>query len=295
MSDAPPLVILGCGFIGSRLARAAIAAGRTVRACTRSPAKVAALAELGVEVIAIDAAKQHQFGPALANQRGATVVYALPQIPGMIAGETVRRATHAAHNAGVGKFIYLGSAGVYGKRPEDHLVIDEMSSVSLDDRTAFHSDEAAVSAEGSGGLHTVILRMAAVYGPGRGVRARLRKGDYQMVDDGAHWISRIHVDDLVRILFACEARAAAGSLYLVGDDRPTSQREVVDWLCARLGTPLPPSVPLFGTDGRAAVMRARNISNALLKRDLDLTLLYPSFLEGEAQIEAEELATAQKD
>jgi len=284
-------VILGCGFIGSRLARAAIAEGRQVRACARHLGKLAPLGELGVELVEIDAARtQHAFSRAFTGIRGATVVYAIPQVPGMPAGAAVSHAAHAARDAGSGCFVYLGSSGLYGKRPDDTQVIDETTAVVLDDLAAFLHDEASVNAAASAGLHTVILRLAAVYGVGRGVRSRLRKGNYQMIDDGAHWISRIHVDDLVQIIFACEARAPAGSLYLVADDRPTSQREYTEWLCERLGVPMPPSVPLFGRDGSVQVMRARNLSNAKLKRELGVTLRYPTYVEGEAQIEAEEAA-----
>jgi nucleoside-diphosphate-sugar epimerase len=286
----PMLVILGCGFIGARLARAALAAGRPVRVSGRSLAKLAPLGDLGAELVEVDAAKPYAFAKALTGTRGATVVYAVPQVQGLPAGAAVTRAAQAAREAGADCFIHLGSSALYGKRPEDDRVIDESSDVTIDDLSAFHHDEAAVIAAASAGLRTVILRLAAVYGVGRGVRNRLRLGNYQMIDDGAHWISRIHVDDLVQIILAAEARATAGAIYMVADDRPTSQLEYTTWLCERLGVPMPPSVPLFGSDGRAQVMRARNLSNAKLKRELGITLLYPSYLEGEAQIEAEEAA-----
>lgn len=54
MSDAP-LVILGCGYIGARVARAALAAGRTVRVASRSTGKLAPLGALGAELKYVDA------------------------------------------------------------------------------------------------------------------------------------------------------------------------------------------------------------------------------------------------
>lgn len=283
------LVILGCGFIGTRLARAALAAGRPVRVCSRHPAKLAPLGELGAEVVEFDAAKPEGFGRALAGTRGPSVIYSVPP-GGNVSSGAISRAAKAAREAGASCLIYLGSSGLYGKRPEDDRVIDEDSGIVLDDQTSFVHEEAAVHAASQAGLRTVTLRLAAVYGPGRGVRNRLRKGTYQMVDDGVHWISRIHVDDLVQIIFAAEARAAAGSVYMVADDRPTTQREYTEWLCAHLGVPLPPSVPLFGNDGRVQTHRARNVSNAKLKRELGVTLTYPTYVEGEAQLDAEEAA-----
>jgi nucleoside-diphosphate-sugar epimerase len=51
-----PLIILGCGYIGSRLARAALAAGRPVRVCARSTGRLAPLGELGAQVKYVDGA-----------------------------------------------------------------------------------------------------------------------------------------------------------------------------------------------------------------------------------------------
>ena len=48
---------------------------------------------------------------------------------------------------------------------------------------------------------------------GRGVRERLKKGEYKLLDDGQHAISRIHIDDVARIVFAAEDKAPTKSKY----------------------------------------------------------------------------------
>jgi uncharacterized cupin superfamily protein/nucleoside-diphosphate-sugar epimerase len=288
--SSDPLVVLGGGYIGSRLVRAGLAAGRKVRLCSRSVAKLEPLRALGADVHYLDAGKPKQFGPALVGASGATIVYGIPPVTELPAGEAVRRAGQAAVNAGAKRFIFLSSSGLYGMKPADDEIIDENRSIALDDpgMVHLHAEESAVQALGATGLPTTTLRLGVVYGPGRGVRARLRKGDYQLVDDGAHWITRIHVDDLVRIVFALEKRGTPGAMYLVGDDKPTRQREVAEWLCQRMGLELPRSVPLFGAGAAARTHRGRRLSNAKLKADLGLDLLYPTYVEGEAAIEKEE-------
>jgi nucleoside-diphosphate-sugar epimerase len=283
-------VILGCGYIGTRLARAALAAGHPVRACARNTDRLAPLAALGAEVMAFDVTKPKACQIALTGTIGACVVYAVPQVKDLRASEAVSRASQAALEGGARSFIYLGSAGLYGKRPADWEVIDEETAVAHDDAAmaAYHMDEAALQSATAAGLRAIVLRLGPVYGPGRGVRARLRKGDYNLIDDGAHWISRIHVDDLVRVILAADQRAPAGATYLVVDDKPTPQREAAEFLCARLGVPMPPSVPAYGAGHATSPVRGRHIKNDKMKRELELTLLYPSYLEGEAQIEAEE-------
>jgi uncharacterized cupin superfamily protein/nucleoside-diphosphate-sugar epimerase len=287
------LVILGCGYIGARVARSALAEGRSVRVCARSTARLEPLRALGAEVHALDATKVRQFGPALHGTVSPAVLYAVPPLPEMPSGVSLARACEAAMNVGARSFIYLSSAGLYGDKPNDDW-IDESSNVAHDDpaMASYFTDEAAVESAGFGGLRTIILRLAAVYGPGRGVRARLRAGDYKLLDDGRYWVSRIHVDDLVRIVFAAEARAPQGARYLVADDRPTTQREYAEWLSKRLGVPLPASVSSYAPGARRTAHRGRRIHNDALKRDLDLTLLYPSFVEGDEAVEREEQGDA---
>jgi nucleoside-diphosphate-sugar epimerase len=284
-----PLVILGCGYIGARVARAALADGRPVRVCARSTGRLTELGALGAEIKYLDVAMPKQVPPALAGMRGGTVLYSIPPIGTLPPRDAMRRALQASAGAGASCFIMLSSAGLYGELPDDDVWIDEDTPVALDDpgMTGVLTDEDAVDTSTFDQLRTVVLRLAPVYGPGRGVRARLRKGTYRVLDDGRHAISRIHVDDVARVIFAAEERAPARSRYLVADDLPTTQAEYASWLCERLGLPPPPSRRLHDA-GAKVTHRNRRVRNTRLKQDLGLELKYPTFREGEAAIEAEE-------
>jgi uncharacterized cupin superfamily protein len=115
----------------------------------------------------------------------------------------------------------------------------------------------------------------------------LGRGDYKLIDGGKHWISRVHVDDVVRVIFAAEERAPQGAVYLVADDKPTTQLEHVSWICKRLGLPLPASVALYAPGMRRQEHRGRRIRNARVKAELGVELSYPTFVEGELALEAE--------
>jgi uncharacterized cupin superfamily protein/nucleoside-diphosphate-sugar epimerase len=284
---AGTFIVLGSGYIGSRVARAALDRGRRVRVATLHPARHEDLRLLGAEVRPLDATKTRAFGPALEGAHGATVVYAVPPMVGVPAGETLARATEAALHIGARSFIFLSSAGLYGDMPDDAWV-DEETSTAHDDpaMASYHTDESAVESASFAGLRTCVLRLAAVYGPGRGVRARLRAGDYKLLDGGKHHVSRIHIDDVIRVIFAAEERAPQGSRYLVADDQPSTQLEYAEWLCKRLDLPMPPSVASYAPGMRRTPHRNRRIRNQKMKRELGVTLQYPSFVEGETQIDA---------
>jgi nucleoside-diphosphate-sugar epimerase len=281
-------VILGCGYTGTRLARQLLADGHRVRACARNLSRLEPLAALGAELHQVDAAKLRAFGPALYGTRSPIVVYSIPPVPQMPAGEPLRRACDAAMAVGADKLIYLSSTAVYGET-EYGVTVDEESPIATGDPEAQGriAEEGAIETARLAGLSTVILRLAAIYGPGRGVRERLKAGTYKLTDDGVHFFSRVHVDDLVGVIRAAAERAPSGAVYCVADDRPSTQREYAEWLAARLGVPVPPSVPSMEVGKPRRAVRNRKVSNAKLKRELDYAFRYPSYVEGELAIEAE--------
>jgi tryptophan 2,3-dioxygenase len=282
-------VVLGCGYVGSRLARVLLAeGGHRVRVCARNTARLEPLGELGAQVHALDATKSRGFGGALYGLSSPNVIYSIPPIATLPAGEPLRRAAEAASAVGARRFIYLSSTAVYGETP-DGEVVDESTPVATGDSDAAFrlGEESAVELARLGGLHTAILRLAAIYGPGRGVRERLKAGTYKLLDDGEHFFSRVHVDDIVGIIRVAAERAPSGAVYCVGDDRPTTQREYAEWLARRMGLTSPISVPTLAPGAPRRAVRNRKIANGKLKRELDYTFRYPSYLEGEVAIERE--------
>lgn len=286
-----PLVILGCGYVGTRIATTALAAGRTVRVASRSTGRLQALAKLGAEVKFLDAGTPKNFTAAMASMAGSTVVYSIPPVGALPPGHAMRAALQAAYGGGANCFIYFSSCGLYGDQPDDDTWIDEDSPLTPDAAMQnIVSDEKEIDNCSFERLRTVILRLAPVYGAGRGVRNRIRKGEYKILDEGQHVTSRIHIDDVVQIVFAAEDRAPNKSKFLVADDAPTTQGEYAKWLSERMGVPMPPSREMFAPGKARVAHRNRRIRNTQLKAALGIELRYPSFKEGEAAIEAEEAA-----
>jgi nucleoside-diphosphate-sugar epimerase len=253
-----PLTLLGCGYTLGRLARAEARAGRRVVGTTRDPERARALGGAGVEVLPLE--------EALARAGGTGVVVSIPPEAGLDARIAARLA-----EVKPAALVYLSSTGVYGGA-RGH--VDEDTPVD----PAAPSGQGRLAAEAlyrpQGG---VALRVAGIYGPGRGLHQRLLAGTHALPDGGHNRISRIHVDDLGAAIQVALERGGAGSVLCVADDAPVPQREVVAWLCERLGVPLPPSVPAGEV---AATLRGdRAVSNARLKA-LGWTPRYPTYREG---------------
>lgn len=298
-SEIPPYVLLGCGYVGTRLAQSLLADGARVRVCARRSGPLEPLRALGAEVGYLDAARPQMFQSALHGVPEPVVVYSIPGVPTLPAGEAVRRAAVAAQRARARAFIYLGSSSVYGRTEPGSTEdwVDEDAAVATSDPEAQMrlSDEMSVQAVGQAGLRTAVLRLGAIYGPAlsptqpaRGVRQRLRAGQYKLWDGGRYHFSRIYIDDLVRIIRACAARAPQSALYVVGDDHPCRQAEYGRWLAQHLGLPEPPEADAFGASGPRHALRGRRLRNTRLKQELQLSLEYPTYKEGELQIDAVE-------
>src|SRR5205814_9620137 len=110
------------------------------------------------------------------------------------------------------RFVHLRSTAVDGETP-DGEVVDEETPIALGDPEAMTriGEESAVEMARIAGLQTVVLRLAAIYGPGRGVRERLLHGSYKLIDEGMHYFSRVHVDDVAGIIRAAVALAPPGA------------------------------------------------------------------------------------
>ena len=126
-----------------------------------------------------------------------------------------------------------------------------------------------------------VLRAPGLYGPKNGLHKRLLSGTYKLPGDGSNFVSRIHLDDLAHVIDSAFKWAQKGSLYAVGDLKPSTHLEAVSWLCERLHLPLPPSVPI---DQVGPTLRGnRQIDSSLMREQLSVELKYPTYVEGFSQ------------
>ena len=117
----------------------------------------------------------------------------------------------------------------------------------------------------------LIVRSAAIYGPGRGVHVRLREGKIPRGAGGV--VSRIHVDDLVSILEAGIDSELKGA-WPVADEWPAPTEEVVAWCAKRMGIAFPHDTSQhFPASGR-------RVDGRKIRELLGVALEYPSYRTG---------------
>ena len=242
------VVILGCGFTGERVARRMKARGARVMATSRTPDK---LAHLGIEVFHVE-----HFSSRI--EKGCVVLHSIPPESGLDVVSLLQDAP--------ARVVYLSTTGVYGAAKQ----VDETTAVDWSSDRARPRLEAE-RAIAQGPWSTVILRPAAIYGPGRGVHESVRRGTYP---PGPNFISRIHVDDLAA---HCEAALLSDitGAYPVADDEPCTSAEIAEYCAQLLGVPLP-----SGPVAAPRVFGDRRVDGSAIRKLLGVTLKYPTYREG---------------
>ncbi|RKH41139.1 NAD-dependent epimerase/dehydratase family protein [Corallococcus sicarius] len=263
-----PLVLLGCGYTLTRWALVQARSGREVIATTRDATRRAVLEGAGVRVLPLD--------DALSRTPGAHVVDSVPPDAGLDAhfADVFSRARPS-------RLVYLSSTGVYGAargQVDETTPVDTTSAVA---RARLEAEARFLP------LGASVLRIAGIYGPGRGTTGRLKAGTLRIPESGGGRLSRIHVDDLVDAVRVVLERGAPGEVYCAADRRPATQEETAAWLSQHLGLPMPPRVPLASLHeslrGDRAILAAKLEALGWTPRYPDFTTGFVAALEEEAR------------
>ena len=219
------LITGATGFIGGNLAEALVKEGHEVRALARLTSDTSRLKRLDVEIVNGDLRDEAATKTAVA---GCERVYHL-------AAKTTKdhltkrkyyahnvqgtkNLAEAALNAGVRRFVYASSVGVYGTLANSG--IDENTTPRPDSyyrETKYAGEKELLRLHKENGLPVVVARLGSVYGPGSrvwlDVFRKVATGDFRIIGTGDNLNHWIYVDDLVDGLRRCaETTGVEGEL-----------------------------------------------------------------------------------
>jgi len=227
----------------------------------------------------------------------AGVTHVLVSVPPDEAGDPVfdRHRDEIAAIPGLVWLGYLSTTGVYGNR--DAGWVDESSELrpsGARGRRRAAAEAAWLDLSRGRNIPVHVFRLAGIYGPGRSAFDALRAGTAKRIDKPGQVFSRIHVEDVANVLMASIARPRPASVYNVCDDEPAASADVIAHAAELLGAPVPPLMPFEAAElspmARSFYDDNKRVSNALIKRELGVSLRYPSYRDGLAAILAAEAA-----
>jgi nucleoside-diphosphate-sugar epimerase len=267
------LFVFGLGFSGSEVARQAKAAGWRVAGTVRSDDKAQQLAAAGIEVHLFDGT-----APLPAAAIDGTTHVLCTIAPGTLGDPVLRTCAPLLRDRWLG---YLSTTGVYG----DHGGgwVDETTPTNPNQP---RSVERLAAERVWQAMGATLFRLPGIYGPGRSAIDQVKAGSARRIDKPGQVFSRIHVEDIAATVLAAMTHPSPGAIYNVADDLPAPTADVVAYACDLLGLPAPPLVPwdeiapTLSAMARSFYAENRRVRNDRIKRELGVTLRYPTYREG---------------
>ena len=281
------VLIVGCGYVGLPLGAELAKQGHEVFGLRRTTTAAAELKAVGLQPLIADITKPEELArlPRLydwvvntvSSTGGGVDEYRAVYLNG------TRNLIEWLSAARAQKFLYTSSTSVYGQT--DGSQVKETSPIEPASETSqilVETEKLLLTAVAERKFPTIILRVAGIYGPGRGhLFLQYLKNEAKIAGKGERLINMIHRDDLVGIIGTALKSGRPGEIYNAVDDEPVAQIHFFRWLSETLGKWMPPFAP--EEQETAAGKRGltnKKVSNRKLKMELGYQFKYPTFRQG---------------
>jgi len=278
------VLIVGCGYVGRPLGAELVRQGHEVFGLRRGAGAQADLQAAGIRPLTGDVTKP---GDLARLPRPFDWVVNCVSSTGSGAEDYRRVYCEGTRNliewlaaAPPKKFVYTSSTSVYGQT--DGSLVKETSPAEPAVETAkvlVETENILLAAARQKQLPAVILRVAGIYGPGRGHWFKqYLKGDARLEGKGERILNMIHRDDVAGVIIEALKSGRPGEVYNAVDDEPVSQIHFFRWLAGALDQPMPPTAPEEPNCKRG--LTNKRVSNRKLRMELGCQFKYPTFRQG---------------
>jgi nucleoside-diphosphate-sugar epimerase len=227
--------ILGCGYVGSEVARLWQHQGHIVTATTTSPERLADLATVAGRVILLKGDQPEALQESLANQDcllvsiGAKRGASYHDTYWLTAQTLVQVLPHTA----IQQVIYTSTYSVYGNHQGAWVSEATPVQPATDNAKIMAAAEQTLLSFSHASCRVCVLRLGGIYGPGRTLaRIFSRAAGTTRPGQGLEASNWVHRDDIVRAIDFAQTRQLQGLYNLVQDDIPTV-RELIAGVCDR--------------------------------------------------------------
>lgn len=185
---------------------------------------------------------------------------------------------------------YLSSTSVYGDH-QGHWVDESSKPIALgiQGQLRLASEHEWCFFTEAYQLPLTIFRLAGIYGPQRNVLARLIAGKNDTIVKDGQFFSRIHVEDIALVILAAMQNPKVGiTIYNVTDDEPAPSHVVDEYAASLLQRPplkrIAYEMATLSPMAQEFYSHNKRVSNAKLRRELNIQLCYPTYKEGLAHL-----------
>jgi nucleoside-diphosphate-sugar epimerase len=276
-------LIIGCGYLGRRIAGLWLQAGHKVVGVTRTEEAAERLRCEGIEALVADITAPATLGGL---PHAETVVFAvsynaasaLARRDFLVKG---LRAVIDAVSPKTERFILISSTAVYGQNGGQWVDEDSPCEPKTESGHALLEAE-SVLADSHFGPRAIILRLAGIYGPGRLIRrtSDLISGN-PIVAAEDRYLNLIHVDDAAAIVAAADEYSKPPRIYAVSDGQPVKTRDYIAHLARLMRAAVPGFIePADAESRRNRSSGNKRVSNARMLQELAFQLKFPRYVDG---------------
>lgn len=244
-SLAPTALILGCGYLGKRVAHRLIALGKHVHGSTRSPEKAQDLAAAGIHPLILSVTQRLTLAAItpLLDGRPLDVYYLVPPgrpsehtTPREVIVDGITNVLAMLKRGNIRRAILTSSTAVYG-RGEVGRVTAETPAAADDPRGQLLLAGEKLWLQGGDAFH--VLRLSGLYGPGRVIGKQGIQDNAPIVGDPDGLLNLIHVDDAANLLIRMMKCPEPARIELGSDGQPLRRIDYYSHLATLLGKPSP--------------------------------------------------------
>lgn len=275
-------LIVGCGYLGKRVAETLLKSGQSVRIISRHRMSKSSLDTSGISPYVIDLDASDSHSPNLPSRY--RLLYTVPPPDSGEIDPRVLRLHSLLDRNPPSHAVYISTTGVYGHHQGQWVNEDSLlRSSSPRSLRRLHAEQSFRDWCTKHRCSLTILRVAGIYGPGRMPIKRIESKVPVVDEQEASWSNRIHIEDLTRICTAALDKTGTIQLLNVSDDRPTSTTSFINAVADAYHLKRPSTVSLSTALENATprqysyLTESRRIDNKRVKKSLNISLLYPDF------------------
>ena len=132
-------------------------------------------------------------------------------------------------------------------------------------------------------LPVQIFRLSGIYSIENNVIERLKAGTLKIVEKDNHFFSRIHVEDIAKILTLSLKKFIPGQIFNISDDYPCSNEEIAQSAANLIKMHIPEKIKLNAIESTMVkdfYKDSKKVSNKKMRNFFSYDLKYPTFKEG---------------
>ena len=179
---------------------------------------------------------------------------------------------------------YLSATSVYGDHQGEWVnEASQTKPTSLNGICRLNAEKSWLRLFNEFNLPVQVFRLSGIYSKQYNILNRLKKGEAKIIKKKNQFFSRIHVEDIAKVLLKSITNFKKGEIYNISDDKPASMEEVTRFAIKILNCKEPKTIQFTEIENemlKSFYNDSKKVSNKKMKDVFNFKLKFPTYVEG---------------